>query len=275
MTASLSYAKDLLKASEDAMNAGDLDLAESLLNSALRKAAKANTNNSADDDDDFGDGPSATSMGADNGDDDDDQDDDEDEDDEAVDKMLRTLRKDEAFLDRGRGHRSMRGVVGHEQAPTTYRTDMAPTVEQPKHHKFETKIAEIAMRDKVPKHVAQATARLEHPGLYEDYQNSLARQSTIAQHVTRGMHFVDKRASGNALVQAEMAKGLSYEAAAQRIAQQYGFPAFNNQLSKGERLTDRFAKRVDALIDEGYTGTEACELVRKLDPALYRAMQVV
>jgi hypothetical protein len=47
-------------------------------------------------------------------------------------------------------------------------------------------------------------------------------------------------------------------------------------LSKGEsRLTDRFQKRVDELIAEGFSGTEACEIVRKRDKLLFAGMQMV
>jgi hypothetical protein len=281
-----SYAEDLLSSAERALAKNDLDAAEELLGRALTKAAKELKSNN-DDDDDFGDGPSATSMDADNGDDEDDQDDqdddnDDDDGDEAVDKMLRTLRKDEAFTGRGKGHRNMSAVVGRRQMPETYRADMLPGTSQPTRHKFSAKINEIAERDNVPKHVAQTTARLEHPDLYEDYQNKLSRQATTAQAVVRGLHFVDKRArpSYEAMVAAEMNRaGVTEEIAKVRLAQQYGFRVLDHQssLSKAaERITDRFQKRVYDIADElGCDLTEASQIARRENPTLFKALQVV
>jgi hypothetical protein len=40
-------------------------------------------------------------------------------------------------------------------------------------------------------------------------------------------------------------------------------------------LSDRFQKRVDDLIAEGYSGEDACRIIRKADPLLFRAMQIV
>ena len=45
---------------------------------------------------------------------------------------------------------------------------------------------------------------------------------------------------------------------------------------KGEsRLADRFQKRVDDLVNEGYSGEDACRIIRKSDPLLFKAMQLV
>jgi hypothetical protein len=49
-----------------------------------------------------------------------------------------------------------------------------------------------------------------------------------------------------------------------------------NSMYKGEsRISERFAKRVNALVAEGYSGTDACQIIRKSDPLLFAALQVV
>jgi hypothetical protein len=53
-------------------------------------------------------------------------------------------------------------------------------------------------------------------------------------------------------------------------------PSPGNRMFKGQsRLGDRFQKRVDDLISEGYSGEEACRNIRKADPNLFAALQVV
>ena len=78
------------------------------------------------------------------------------------------------------------------------------------------------------------------------------------------------------LVSEQMAKGCSYELAQTRVANLHGYEAMSNTMYKGEsRLADRFQKRVDDLVNEGYSGEDACRIIRKADPLLFRAMQIV
>ena len=74
----------------------------------------------------------------------------------------------------------------------------------------------------------------------------------------------------------QIAKGCNMEVASQRVAQLHGYEATRNSMYKGEsKLADRFQKKVDALIADGFSGTEACSIIRKSEPLLYRAMMVV
>jgi hypothetical protein len=97
--------------------------------------------------------------------------------------------------------------------------------------------------------------------------------------MVRGWENIGKGAASTTyedLVSEQIAKGCSYELAQQRVAQAHGYEATRNTMYKGEsRLADRFQKRIDDLIAEGYSGEDACRLIRKSDPVLFRAMQIV
>jgi hypothetical protein len=97
--------------------------------------------------------------------------------------------------------------------------------------------------------------------------------------MVRGWDKVGKNSGSEtfeSLVSEQMVKGCNMEVASQRVAQLHGYEATRNSMYKGEsKLSDRFQKRVDALIAEGYSGEDACRIIRKADPTLFRAMQIV
>jgi hypothetical protein len=256
----------LIKSCERSLNANDLDRAEAGINYVNEVIRKAKSDAQDDDYEDV----SNPSMDAadDDGDDGDDDDDDEDN-------------MDKAFHERSTSGAParMRGQHVAVNRPDTYRLSAEPQPQgRTKRHRFESRIERIRSRDGVSKTEAMSRARVEHPVLFAEYQDHLARRSTSQQHVTRGWDQVGKRGSETfeSLVSEQIAKGCSPSLAAQRVANLHGYEAMRNSMYKGEsRLADRFQKRVDRLIEEGYSGTDACQIVRQSDPLLFKAMQIV
>jgi hypothetical protein len=221
----------------------------------------------------------------------DDEDGDDDEDDNSeVDKSLRALRKlgvqglnfgqqnTDEVTDRGRGHQNMSAEVETVHDDYPYKLSDTPAVGgQKTKHKFEQKIDSIQQNEKCGRQEATTRARIRHPTLYSSYQGYAAMQSTKDQ-ATRGFdRGVGKRGpnSYEDLVATEIRKGCSHELAQQRVAQAHGFRAFDQQMFKGESAVAKFESKVNALIDQGLSGEEACRLVRKTEPNLFKAMQIV
>jgi hypothetical protein len=229
--------------------------------------ASADGNNASDDDDNGEDG-------------------DDDDDDEEMDKLLRIAKDDHDIIAR---HINMSNSVrtnrhpraSYDQSGDAYHTGYMPPPEGPgKRHKFLARIDYIKDRDGVSRTEAQSRARTEFPETYVSFQRHLANRSLRQQALHRGHNFIGKAAPDTFqdLCAAELKKSagsLTHEMAAQRVAQQYGFRAFDNEMYKGEsKLTERFEKRVNRLIAEGYDGETACRLVRQADPLLFKAMQL-
>jgi hypothetical protein len=174
--------------------------------------------------------------------------------------------------------------TGHVRVhqPETYRVSATPQPEGPgKRHRFISRAEHIRRRDGVSRAESLTRGRQEFPETYTDYQDHLSRRSTSRQHMVRGWNKVGKAApSFESLVNEQLAKGCpNYEVAAQRVLTLHGADAWRNRsgINKAAAdLTERFQKRVDALIDEGYSGTEACQIVRQQDNGLmYKVLQII
>jgi hypothetical protein len=270
----------LIRKCEAEIMKGNLDQAEDLLN----YIGKAN-NNSDSEDDDYDEDVSNPSMDA-ADDDDDGEDDDEDDGDEAeLDKLLRKATVPERSWIHNHQNatspvKSLRNprARGYEQTADSYRLSAA---EGPgKRHRFISRVEHIADRDGVSKTEATTRARREFPETYTDFQDHLSRRSNQPQQMVRGYHgtHVGKAAASSyeELVSAEIRKGCSMEIASQRVAQAHGFRALDSRIMKSSNLAARFQKRVDRIAEElGCDLTEACQIARRADPLLFKAMQIV
>jgi hypothetical protein len=265
----------IIKSAEAAMARGDLDRAEALVNSVMRKQA-------ADDEDEgmedtWSEHADAESDGN-NASLDDDEEESDFEDDENDDEDDPAVIKAEAFV---ANHRNMSDTVSRGHHPETYRTGISPTVSQPQRHKFDARVEYIADRDSCSKTEAMSRARQEYPETYSNYQQHLARQRTSAQHVVRGGHFIGKRTptTYEDLVSAEIRKGCSHEIAGQRVAQQHGFAAMRTRSTfakAADTISDRFNKRVDQIAFEDGCGLdEATRRARIENPRLYAALRSI
>jgi hypothetical protein len=133
-------------------------------------------------------------------------------------------------------------------------------------HKFEAFALKIKNDRGVPLSEAMAQARQEYPDAYRDYQR---------WHATLG-----KRGptTYEDLVNAEMAKGLNAECAAQRVAQLYGYRALDHRsISKREATAivaeDQLMKAAQEVWeDTSLSRCEALREARKSNPGLYRRM---
>jgi hypothetical protein len=279
----MSYGMDLIKQAERAMNSGDLDTAESLVNKALRGALKNSSNNSADDEDNDFDSPSATSMNDDGSYDD--TDDDSEDDDEELDKAIRKVSAlGEAYLDSGNGHRNMSASVSRIHAPHPLATDATSATGLRGRHKFDAMVDHVKERDGVSRNEAMTRARQEFPRVYQSFQEHLVNEDTASQHLSRGggRNQVGKRADGitfESMVDAEMRKGCNYEIAAQRVCQQHGFRALDNRSSMAKAattITDTWDDLVLKTATElDCTMNEAQRVVREENPSLFKALQVI
>jgi hypothetical protein len=121
-------------------------------------------------------------------------------------------------------------------------------------HKFEAFALQIKNDRGVPLSEAMAQARAEFPDAYRDYQRW---QGTLGK---RGPTTYED------LVNAEMAKGLNAECAAQRVAQLHGFRAFDHRnISKREAVAvvaeDELMKAAQEAWEDG--GVSRCEALRE------------
>jgi hypothetical protein len=135
-------------------------------------------------------------------------------------------------------------------------------------HKFEALALKIKNDRGVPASEAMAQARKEYPDTYRDYQRW---QGTLGKRAPTT--FED-------YVNAEMAKGCSYEVAAQRVAQLRGFPALDHRSMAKSEATAIVAE--DALMkaaqevwesEPAASRTDALRRARQAHPGLYRRMQ--
>jgi hypothetical protein len=278
-----SYAFDLLDAAEAALAKGDIDTAESLVGSALKKAKQA-----ADDEDDTDD----TDTDTDDADDTGDTDDGDFEDDwsepatSKTRKALRDLSKvssfGEKYVNGGDGHVNMSHNVGHRHHPETYPTGVASATGARTRTKFDALVEHVRGRDNVSRSEAMTRARQEFPRAFQSHLEHHASLDTTSAKLSRHeRNPVGKRAGGptfEELVSAEMAKGCNFEIAGQRVCQMHGFRAMDNRSSlakSSERIADRWEAAVYKLADDyDISLDEACRELRKRDPALFRALQV-
>jgi hypothetical protein len=252
----------LVKAAESAAERGDLDSAERYMDTALAKAKKA-TNNNIEDDwseeaDSEADGNNASLDDGDNNDGDY-EDDEDDEEDGGWRRASRVQseaakRADPAgSLGRGDDHQNM-GPVSFDRThrPTTHPLDAWPTTAKPERHKFDARVDFVQDRDGVSRTEAMSRARNEFFETYQDYQNHLAQQSTSAQRVRRGGHFLGKSAptTYEDLVSTEMRKGVTMEVAGQRVMQQHGSAALRNRMFKNYRsMEEQLIEKAQEIID--------------------------
>jgi hypothetical protein len=132
-------------------------------------------------------------------------------------------------------------------------------------HKFVALTEKIANDQGIPKSQAMALARTQYPDVYANYVGA-AGYSKRAPTT-----FED-------YVNAEMAKGCSYEVAAQRVAQLRGFPALDHRnLAKSEATAiiaeDKLMKAANNVWEN--SNLDRCESLRearKSNPSLYRRM---
>jgi predicted nucleic acid-binding protein len=166
-----------------------------------------------------------------------------------------------------------------QHMPETYSLGTTPTTEQPLRHKFDSRIEFVMDRDQCSRSEAMSRARQEFPETYADYQDALACQSTAAQATARGGKGVAKSRSATFedLVRAEMlTKGVNSEVAAQRIMQQHGSFALRSRMAKrAETASDTLQKHACWIAENtGADLTSALRKARELDPALYDATQL-
>jgi hypothetical protein len=274
----MSYGMDLLKQAERAMNSGNLDTAEALVNKALRGALNNNKNgnNSADDNENDFDSPSATSQ-SDDGSYDDTDDDGEDDDGD--------LNKVSAFAERFiHDHKNMQASVSRQHPASPRFTDATSATGARTRHKFDAMVDHVKERDGVSRNEAMTRARQEFPRVYQSFQEHLASEPTVSQHLSRGggRNQVGKRAVGTTfeqMVSAEMRKGVTAEIAAQRVCQLHGFRALDARSTiakSADRIGDRFQEEVYKIADEtGCDLTEASQIARRQHPELYKVLQLV
>jgi hypothetical protein len=134
------------------------------------------------------------------------------------------------------------------------------------HHKFVALTEKLANDKGIPKSQAMSLARQQFPDVYAHYVGSAT--------------FKAAPGSFEALVSEELAKGCStYEQAAQRVVQQYGFRALDSRdMTKREATSvlaeDQLLKRAGTLLedDPALSRTDALRKARQDHPSLYRRM---
>jgi hypothetical protein len=260
------------------MNSDEINLLEAQVSDLIRKidqVAKAGHPVDEQDDDtiDASD-PSAGYDDNDNGDDD-------EEDDDDIGKASNT------YLQNVHDRNNRPGELHHAAPfpPDPYRVSVASATPEPTRTKFDARVDFIKDRDNCSKSVAMQRARLEYPDDYTAYQKHIASTSTPEQYAARtaaggwGTN-VGKRAPVTAedFIQREMAKGCSREVAGQRVAQQYGFRAFDRQDAIAKRADDLESALVVAAQDiwKNNPGLDSCEALRQArleNPRLFKAMQ--
>jgi hypothetical protein len=215
---------------------------------------------------DYGDGdsnPSQYASEADNGNNGDDEPDEDD---------LEKLRK------LGRSDREPRYPLDHSHAGLHYPED--DLTDAIYHNDEDERPGDLQTTDHqtYTYHVQRAVdnvSRTEGCDRQEAMRRLRARYPAVADH---GNVPVAKRAPGlvNDLVAAEMAKGLNYECAAQRVAQLHGFPGFQQDADIiNKRAWDaEFTKRAEDIY--GNSTLDRCEALRATrlaNPNLYKRMQ--
>jgi hypothetical protein len=142
-------------------------------------------------------------------------------------------------------------------------------VQHSRPHIFDSRVAFIKDRDGVTKPVAMQRARLEYPDDYENYQKFHAGTSTQDQYARRqgyGTH-VGKAGpvTAQSLIASEIRKGFSPELAAQRVAQQHGYRAFDTvspNMRKAADIADTFESAAeDVWLNNDHL--DRCESLRK------------
>jgi hypothetical protein len=195
----------------------------------------------------YEDGVSNPSMGADDGDGSSDYEDPTDEEDDQIGKSTidaAQLRNDET---------NRPGALQHSNHPN------GP-------HKFEALVTHVQNTEGIPKSQAMALARTRYPDIYRSYLEGTNGNSVNKRGPT----------SYEDLVATEIRKGFSHEIASQRVAQQYGFRGFDHSASfaKAENVSDAFhGTAQDIYLDEGCSRVEALRKARKLNPAMFKALQ--
>jgi hypothetical protein len=139
-------------------------------------------------------------------------------------------------------------------------------------HKFEALALKVKNDNGIPMSTALAQARMQFPEVFADYQ----------RWRRNGSNGIGKRAGPATfedLVNAEMAKGLNAECAAQRVVQQHGFRALDHRsLSKREAVSvvaeDELMKRAEDIFQDDPTAsrTDALRRARLASPRLMRAL---
>jgi hypothetical protein len=135
-------------------------------------------------------------------------------------------------------------------------------------HKFEALTDKIKNEEGVPKSYAQSLARQRFPDVYRSYQ----------EHNNGGGSAVGKSAptSYETLLATEIRKGFSPQIAASRLAQQFGFRAFDNSSSfaKSENISDTFRSQAEEIYQsDGCSRTEALRKARLTNTRLFKALQ--
>lgn len=134
-------------------------------------------------------------------------------------------------------------------------------------HKFEALADKIRNDEGVPKSSALAMARTRFPDVFASYQAHLRRPDNA---------FKAAPGTYEQLVSEQIAKGFSPAMAAQRVANLYGYRAFDNRtISKREGVQDAFERCADNIWkgDETLSRTEALRAARREQPRLFKAMQ--
>jgi hypothetical protein len=291
---------ELLKAATSMIERGNYDAAEHLLNKADRLINKAATsvrvhnygnNNDDDEDEDNGDYEDTWSESADarskynnakkassNNNDDMDDDEDDDDDDEINKASYhhqilggsKTLPEPRGGLPLSTGHKA-----------DTYSLGSSPAVRSATPHKFDRLVDHVMERDSCSKNEAMATARREYPDVYTSYQGFVASSPTNEQHTRRAGRGVAKRMPDTFedLVSAEMAKGVSWRTAEQRVINTYGSTALNHRMMKSSTasVAAEFTKRADQILWDtpNIDRCEALRRLRKANPYLYDALNSV
>jgi hypothetical protein len=252
-----------LKACDRALATNNLDAAESLVDTLLRKVKAA-----ADDAESEYDDPSDTSL---ENDEDPDLDDDEE------------LEKAAHEHAGGSSEFRMRGQHVAVNRPDTYRIKATPEPEGPgKLHRFESRWRKI--RDDNPgmsRTSAMSEARRTFPETYTDYIDHLSRRSTTSQARTRNYarSYINKSSAGTTtwedLVSEQAAAGCSYELAKTRVINLHGYPALQNRtFAKGaESVQRRFEDEIYKIYDANGSCTleEATRQARLAIPSYGRA----
>jgi hypothetical protein len=242
-----------------------------------------------DPDADYGDGDSNPSLDASEADDeenpDNDLDEDEDPDEEdGISKLggnPKYQHEETAGYQQGNDRFDRPGPLSSSTHPSAGLATSA-AVQPPGRHKFDDRVDHIKNRDSVTKQVALQRARIEFPGDYQNYQMFHAGTSTQEQAGRRDGYGSNlgksAPATAQSLIAAEIRKGFSYELAAQRVAQQHGFRAFDRQSSIAKRATDIADTFKSAAVENWYddaslSRTEALRKTRLANPRLFKAYQ--
>jgi hypothetical protein len=135
-------------------------------------------------------------------------------------------------------------------------------------HKFDAQVDRLVNEEGLTRSEAMSQARARYPELYRSYVGSAS--------------FLNKAAPGSfeSLVSEQMAKGCStYEQAAQRVVQQYGYRALDRRdMRKSEAISvlaeaELMSKANDRWRDDPtLTRTDALRAARQDHPSLYRRM---